>query len=171
MTQQNAKLVQHMIGNMALQGAINLIWDQIIAEANKSRPYIDFIIDQENDLTESKKKVLTELGEVQKRPVVIAKNAVDFISALSDDLANRYNIQNIVAIISRARKVISKHRMLDTVQAKIGIIDHKVKEVINLFKPLVDRGIPFFWEEKGPLLSQKYYLEQLVSCRSYNSKF
>ena len=47
-----------------------------------------------------------------------------------------YNIQNIVAIISGARKVIAKHRMLDTVQAKIGIIEHKVKEVISLFKPL-----------------------------------
>ena len=54
---------------------------------------------------------------------------------------------------------------------KIGIIDHKIKEVIKLFKPLVDRGIPFFWEEKGPLLSKKYYLERLVSCRSDNIKF
>ena len=61
--------------------------------------------------------------------------------------------------------------MLDTVQAKIGIIEHKVKEVIRLFKPLVDRGIPFFWEEKGPLLSQKEYLERLVSCWSDNNNF
>ena len=65
---------------------------------------------------------------------------------MSDDLANRYNIQNRVAIIYGARKVIAKHRMLDTVQAKIGIIEHKVKEVIKLFKLLVDRGIPLFWE-------------------------
>ena len=61
--------------------------------------------------------------------------------------------------------------MLDTVQAKMDIIEHKVKEVIRLFKPLVDRGIPFFWEEKGPLLSQNYYLEWLVSFQSDNSKF
>ena len=45
-------------------------------------------------------------------------------------------------------KVIGKQRMLDTVQAKIDIIDHKVKGVIALFKPLVNKGIPFFWEEK-----------------------
>ena len=61
--------------------------------------------------------------------------------------------------------------MLYTVQAKMDIIEHKVKEVIRLFKPLVDRGLPFFWEEKGPLLSQKEYLEFLVTCRSDNIKF
>ena len=31
--------------------------------------------------------------------------------------------------------------------------------------------IPFFWEEKGPLLSQKEYLDKLVNCRSDHSKF
>ena len=75
---------------------------------------------------------------------MIAENAIDFLSTLSDDLANRYNIQNRVSIISMDRKVISKHRMLHIVQAKIGIIDHKVKEVIKLFKPLVDNVIPLF---------------------------
>ena len=61
--------------------------------------------------------------------------------------------------------------MLDTVHAKVDIISHKIKEVINLFTPLVSRGIPFFWEEKGPLLSQKEYLDKLVICRSNHSKF
>ena len=53
-------------------------------------------------------------------------------------------MQNRVVVISGARKMVVKQRMLDTLQAKIDIIDHKVKEVIELFKPLVSRGIPFF---------------------------
>ena len=32
-------------------------------------------------------------------------------------------------------------------------------------------GIPFFWEEKGPLLSQKEYLEQLVMCNLEKNRF
>ena len=60
------------------------------------------------------------------------------------NLANRYGIQNKGFFVSRARKVIAKHRMLETVQAKIGIIEHKVQEVSRIFRPLVDRGIPFF---------------------------
>ena len=99
------------------------------------------------------------------------KNAIEFLSSLSNDLVSSSGIQNKVATIYGDRKVIDKHRMLDNVLAKIGIIDHKFKEVIKLFKPLVDRGVPLLWEEKGPLLSQNYYLGQLVSCRSNNSKF
>ena len=58
--------------------------------------------------------------------------------------------------------------MLDTIQ---DIINHKVKGVITLFKPLVNKGIPFFWEEKGPLLTQEEYLERLFLCRSDHSSF
>ena len=43
--QQNAKLSQQVVGKFALKGARNLIWDQIIIEANKFRPYLDFIED------------------------------------------------------------------------------------------------------------------------------
>ena len=113
-------------------------------------------------MIEAKKKVLTVLWELQKRPVATAENAIAFLSSLSNDFIDRYGIQNRVAVVSRARKVIVKHKMLETVWSKIDVIEHKVKEVIGLFKPLVDRGIPFFWEEKGPLLSQKEYQEFLV---------
>ena len=47
----------------------------------------------------------------------------------------------------------------------------KSRRFVRLFKPLVDRGIPFFWEEKGPLLSQKEYWECMVQCRLENNKF
>ena len=45
---------------MALYGARHLIWDQIITEANKFRPFLDFVSSQENYLTEAKKKVSIE---------------------------------------------------------------------------------------------------------------
>ena len=43
--------------------------------------------------------------------------------------------------------------------------------MINLSKPLVNRGIPFFWEEKGPLLTQEEYLERLILRRVDHIKF
>ena len=77
-----------MVGKLALQGARHLIWDQIIIEANKFWPYLDFIEDQESAMVEAKKKVLTVLGEIQKRPLVTAKNAITFLSSLSNDSTN-----------------------------------------------------------------------------------
>ena len=102
-----------------------------------------------NDLTSCsrrnrQKKVLAVLGEMQKRPMATTENVVAFLSSLSNDFANQYGIQNRVVVVSEDRKVISKHRMLETVQAKIEVIEHKFREIIKLFKPLVDRGIHFF---------------------------
>ena len=62
--QQNAKLSQQVVGKFALQGARDLIWDQILIKDDKFRPYIDFIEDQENAMIEAKKKVLAVLGEM-----------------------------------------------------------------------------------------------------------
>ena len=81
-----------MVGKFSLQGARHLIWNKIIIEVDKFLPYIDFIADQENTMIETKKKVLTVLGEVQKRPVATTKNAIVFLSTLSDNLANQYSI-------------------------------------------------------------------------------
>ena len=90
-------------------------------------------------MTEAKKKVQVVLGEVQRRPLVTTENAIDFLGSFSDDSANRYGIQNRVAVVSRARKVVSKHRRLETVHAKIKVIEHQVLEVIKIFRPLVHR--------------------------------
>ena len=101
----------------------------------------------------------------------VAQNAINFLSALSEDQVRRFGIQDKVVIASWARKVVGKYRMLDTIQAKVDIISHRIKKVTNLFTPLVNRGIPFFWEKMGPLLSHEEYLEKLVNCRSNHSKF
>ena len=133
-----------MVGKFSLQGARHLIWDQIIIEADKFRPYLDLIEYQENAMKEAKKKVLTVWGEIQKRPMETMENAIAFLISLSNNFTDRYGIQNRIVVVYGARKVIAKHRMLETVQAKIDVIEHKFKEVIRLFKPLVDKGIIFF---------------------------
>ena len=42
---QNTKLTKQVDGQMALQGARHMNWDNIIQDANKFRPYLDFIVD------------------------------------------------------------------------------------------------------------------------------
>ena len=67
-----------------------MISDQIIIEADNFHPYLDFVEDQENTLTEAKKKVQIVLGEVQRRTLVtvIAENAINFLGSFSDDSTN-----------------------------------------------------------------------------------
>ena len=68
-------------------------------------------------------------------------------------------------MITWARKVLEKHQHLETVQAKIDIMQHQVKMFIGLCKPLFQKGLPSFWEENGKLLSQVEYHAQLVKCK------
>ena len=57
---QNEKLNKQVVGMMALQGARHMIWDKIISEADKFRPCLDFIANQEDSLKLAKKKVVIE---------------------------------------------------------------------------------------------------------------
>ena len=61
--------------------------------------------------------------------------------------------------------------MRERVQAKIELIEHKLREVITLFRPLTSKGLPFFWEDMGPLLSEKDYKECLVNYWLDHNKF
>ena len=44
-------------------------------------------------------------------------------------------------------------------------------EFATLFNPLVERGIPLFWEEKGPMFPQKEYHKRLFKCRQDHRQF
>ena len=48
---------------------------------------------------------------------------------------------------------------------------HRVKLFMDMFDPLFIKGLPFFWEDKGSMLSKKEYHDYLIECRSYHTKF
>ena len=112
---QNTKLTKQVVGQMALQGSKHMIWDEIIKEANKFRPYLDFIADQESAMKAARKNILIVKQGLNKKPMEVAQNAINVLSALSEDQVRRFGIQDKVVIASWDRKVIGKYRMLDTV--------------------------------------------------------
>ena len=144
LTQQNDKLSQQVISKLALQGKKHMIWDQIIVEANKFRPYLNVIEDLEFAMSEARKQFQIVGNEVNKKPLETAESTITFLSSLLDKATNSYSLQNRVIVVSEARKAIAKHRMMETVQAKIEVTKHKVREVVNFFRPLTNRGFPFF---------------------------
>ena len=85
-----------------------MIWDKIISEANRFRPYLNFISDQEDALEMDKKKGFNSKGRIFKRLVGVAQNAVNFLSILSNKQTRRYDMQNRLVVISGSRKVIGK---------------------------------------------------------------
>ena len=65
----------------------------------------------------------------------------------------------------------NKHRHLKMVEAKWNFMHKQVDEFALFFNPLVKRGLSFFWEEKGLMLSQKEYRDRLIECRQDHRQF
>ena len=77
---------------MDLQGNIHMIWDEIIKEDNKFRPYLDVIVDQESALKVARQNILIVKQGLNKNPMEVAQNAINFLSALSEDQVRRFGI-------------------------------------------------------------------------------
>ena len=115
LTQQNDKLIQQVIGKISLQGTKHLIWDQIIIEADKFRPYLCIIEYLDIAMKEAKRQVQIVEAEVNKKPLETVENSITYLSSLLDEASCSYGIQNRVVVVSAARKVIAKHWMRETV--------------------------------------------------------
>ena len=83
------------------------------------------------------------------------QNAIGFLNSLTEEDIRKDNISDKISTITWARKVVRKYQHLDTIQAKMDIMNHQIKEFIELFSPLFKRGLPLFWEENGGMWSQK----------------
>ena len=90
---------------------------------------------------------------------------------MTNEDIRRGNIQNRIPTITWARRAVHKQRHLKMVEAKWNFIRKQADDFPALFKPLVQRGLPLFWEEKGPMLSQKEYYDKLVECRKEHRQF
>ena len=82
-------------------------------------------------MTTAKKNVMIVKQALHKKPRQVAQNVVNFFSTLCEDRIKRMGIEDKVVVVSWARRVIGKHRMLETMQDKIDIINHRVEEVIS----------------------------------------
>ena len=90
---------------------------------------------------------------------------------LTEEEIKKENIQYRILVIKWERKVVNKYHNLETVQEKIGVMHHQIKEFIELFIPLFKKGLPFFWEEKEGILSQNEYNDKLINCRLNQIQF
>ena len=77
-------------------------------------------------MRESRKQVQIVSTKVNKKPLETTESAITFLSSLSDEATNSYGLQNKFVVVSESRKAIAKHRMMETVRAKIDITEHKV---------------------------------------------
>ena len=121
---KNEKLTKQLAGKLPLQGARHLIWDMIIVEAVKLKIYLNYILDKEIVIYSTKQSCTAVKEVLNKKPIDTTNNTMNFLDGLSE-----YDLKKI-SLITWEMKVVGKHQHLDTVLAKIDIMQHEV----NIFK-------------------------------------
>ena len=133
---------------LPVQGDKHIIWDMIIAEATKLRPYLDYILDKEIIIQGARQSATIVKEVLNKNPIDTANNTISIMNGFTKDDLKTTNIKDIISVITWDRKVVGKHQHIDTVQAKIDFMTHQVKLFIELFTPLFKKGIPFIMGRK-----------------------
>ena len=138
------KWYNRSLGNQPSRGKRKNIWDSLISEATKLRPYLDYILEKERVIQEIKHSVTTVKEKLNKKLVDYAKNAIEFLNGLIEEEIRKAGIRGMISIITWARKVVNQYHHLESVKANIGIMAHEIKVFIEMFNPLVKMGLPFF---------------------------
>ena len=68
---------------LLVQGAKHIIWDALISEETKLRPYLDYILDKDMVIQSAKHSVTVVKERLNKNPIDYAKNTVDFLNGLT----------------------------------------------------------------------------------------
>ena len=75
--------MKQVTGQSSVQRAKHIIWDSLIAEANKLRPYLDFVLDKEDVIQSSKQSETASRERLNKKTINYAKNAIDLLNGLT----------------------------------------------------------------------------------------
>ena len=74
-------------------------------------------------------------------------------------------------MIHLVQKIVDKDIALQKVKLKIEELQKEIKDVYSLFKPLIEKGLPHFWDEDNCLLKKEDYDNLLVQKRNDHSQF
>ena len=95
---KNEKLVKQLSRQLPMQGARHLIWDMIITEAVKIRPYLNYIQEKEMVINDAKKSCTIVKEASNKKPTDIAKNMIYFLNNFSEEDLRTMGIKDRVTI-------------------------------------------------------------------------
>jgi hypothetical protein len=61
--------------------------------------------------------------------------------------------------------------LIQKVHDKSKVLQEEIKIVYDIFKPLMDRGLPYFWDTENKLLKKDQYDNLIVNKRNDHSNF
>jgi hypothetical protein len=158
-------------GKGLLQGAKHIIWDSISVEVAKFRVYLNFIDDKDSMAITARRRCIVVSETLAKKPSEWAQNAINLLNSIPTAELHTIGVKDRTTLIIWARRVISKHNLLKSVQTKAMQMEQSIHNSKIYLKSCFIKGLPPFWDGKGKLYDQEEYNSHLTQCRMDHSKF
>ena len=94
------------------------------------------------------------MQQLHQNPIEKVLSSIKFLKFYSDDALRNFNIPNIFQMILKSQRIVNKDNAIQKVKAKIETMQKEIKEFYVLFKPLIEKGLPPFWDENNCLLKK-----------------
>ena len=102
-----------------------------------------------------KHKLATEqLTHLHKTPVERARVAINFLKLSSEEALQAFKIIDRYQTILLLQRVIEKEKLIQKVHDKSKALQGEIKAIYVIFKPLMDKGLPCFWDSENRLLKK-----------------
>ena len=108
---------------------------------------------------------------MHKDPIPKPHSVIKFLKFSSDEALRAFKIHDRFQMIHSVQKIVDKDIAMQKVKLKIEELQKEIKDVYSLFKPLIEKGLPHFWDEDNCLLRKEDYDNLLVQKRNDHSQF
>ena len=119
-----------------------------------------------------KHKLATEqLAHLHKTPSKMARIAINLFKLSSEEALQAFKITDRYQTILLLQRVIEKEELIQKVHDKNKVLQEEIKTVYAIFKPLMDKGLPYFWDNENRLFKKDHYDNLIVTKRNDHSSF
>ena len=108
---------------------------------------------------------------MHKTPSKRAKIAINFLKLSSEEALQAFKITNRYQTILLLQRVIENEELIQKVHDKSKVPQEEIKTMYAIFKPLMDKVLPYFWDNENRLLKKDQYDNLIVNKRNYHSNF
>ena len=111
------------------------------------------------------------MAHLHKSPVEKAKSTITFLKFTSDEYLQNFKVDDRFQTIFLLQRVVEKDELIQKVHDKCRTLQEEIKAFYAAFKPLMDKGLPFFWDAENRLLRKDDYDTLVVAKRNDHSNF
>ena len=167
------RLKDRLLGKGVLKSAQHSLWDLVSIEVNKFWSELKRMEDKRAYLysaLEKHKLATKQLDHLHKEPVDKAQSVINFLKFSFDEALQALKVSDKYQTIMLVKRF-DKDGLIRKVHNRTEALQNEIKEIYAIFKPLIEKGLPYFWDTENRLLKKEQYEDLIVSKMNDHSNF